>query len=215
MIYLTEAIKRLYDELKPVPSEHWIITRNELLRWVRELFLTGQVAIQARLAERLDDENCVLGSVEKIEPYPDLTFGYGGRTGDEVRLWKMRERQKLPLVEWREIAITAEDFDWLRHRLHEQDAQDEAASVSETNSKEGSTKRKLRTEVKKAMYESWYGMVPEYLRKEDGTRRLRKDIAKKIASDQRARDPLTNHPPDWQSVIRRLDSTHPGWAEKS
>jgi hypothetical protein len=117
VIYLTEAIERLYDGLRPAPPEPQIVIEKELLRWVRELFLVRKITVWARLAERLGDENCALGSAEKIEPYPDLTFGYGGKNGDQVRLWQILEGQKLPVVEWREIAITAEDFSWVQSHI--------------------------------------------------------------------------------------------------
>jgi hypothetical protein len=117
VIYLTKAIERLYDELRPVPPEPQIVIEKRLLRWVRELFLIRKIAVRARLAERLSDENCAQGPVEKVEPYPDLTFGYGGKNGDQVRLWQIPEGQKLPVVEWREIAITAEDFSWLQSHI--------------------------------------------------------------------------------------------------
>jgi hypothetical protein len=77
------------------------------------------------------------------------------------------------------------------------------------------SKRKVRTQMKLAMYETWFQLVSKYLVKEDGTRRKKlEDIAAKIARDDAAKDPQTGKPPKWTSVVRRLNDHYPGWAKK-
>jgi hypothetical protein len=106
VIYLTKAVEQLYDELEPAAAEPWLITANALLRWIREHFLAQRIIIR--------DEN-----LEEIRPHPGLTFGYGGKNADQVRLYQTKEGQRLPVAEWGGLIITQEHFGWLQQHLRE------------------------------------------------------------------------------------------------
>ena len=76
------------------------------------------------------------------------------------------------------------------------------------------TRRRARSQKKREMYNNWYQLVRKYYTQHGG-RLTREGIAKKIAADPDANDPITKKPPSWRSVVRRLNEFFPGWAEKN
>jgi hypothetical protein len=77
------------------------------------------------------------------------------------------------------------------------------------------TPREARKRKKREMYDTWHRLAVEHCLRDNGEQRTREQIAKKIANDEGARDPLSGKPPDADTVKRRLDLDYRGWAEKS
>jgi hypothetical protein len=78
----------------------------------------------------------------------------------------------------------------------------------------GTTQRERRKSEKREMYALWHALAVKYRRREDGAVRSPRQIAEKIAADDRARDQVTGKAPAWRTVLRRLDGDYPDWAGK-
>jgi len=77
------------------------------------------------------------------------------------------------------------------------------------------TQRDVRKAATRRRYQTWYELGKRFLSETDGRTRSSSDIARKIARDPSATDPLTNRAPNWKSVLRRLNEHYPDWAKKN
>jgi hypothetical protein len=77
------------------------------------------------------------------------------------------------------------------------------------------TPREARRRKKREMYDTWHRLAVEHCRADDGERRTREQISRKIANDDRAADPVNRKHPSHATVKKRLNTDYPEWAENS
>jgi hypothetical protein len=73
------------------------------------------------------------------------------------------------------------------------------------------TDRARRSARKRSMYKKWYELAMFYRAADRDAPLTQLQIAKKIATDQRGKDPVTKKAPAAATVIRRLNRDYPDW----
>jgi len=77
------------------------------------------------------------------------------------------------------------------------------------------SKRKQRCQKTKEQYDIWYALALKAGFTDSGAQRTRQQIAKGVVANLRAESPRQKKIPSWNTVLRRLNQDHRGWAEES